>query len=217
MKRCTLSPSIFTPRKTQSWEPACSIESKYPLVSFQACLACAVKHKDGVLSPQARQIPQEDVALGLEQVDARQPCPAVENGFGRRGPFVRHQEISPIGWPLIDGAGNLLAKFPPAVELPRLICSRGEGQKGLQQMQLDHETHQEADDKTGGEETPVGRPGRINVMKHGTCEDEPGDVGRGGPVRLGHLAHGRGEAEEERERATTGRGGRGRPDAPSRD
>jgi len=46
-----------------------------PLVSPQARLVCAMQNEDGILSRQARQIPQEDVAFGLEEVDARQPCP----------------------------------------------------------------------------------------------------------------------------------------------
>src|SRR5512137_318549 len=107
-----------------------------------------MEHKDGVLSPQGRQIPQEDVSLGLEEVDARQPRPAVENGFGRRGSFVRHQEVSSIGRPLIDDTGNLLAKLPPTMELPSLIRSRGEGQKGLHEMHLDNKAQKETDDET---------------------------------------------------------------------
>jgi len=82
------------------------------------------------------------------------------------------------------------------MELPRLIRSRGEGQKGPHEVHLDDEAQKETDDETCGDEAPVSRPGRINLMVNGACKDESGDVGRGGPVRLGHLAHGRGEAEE---------------------
>ena len=110
-------------------------------ISLQARLACPVEHEDGVPPPQVREIPQEDIPFRLEEVQPRESGAAVKDGFGRRGPLVRHQEVSPIGWPLIDDAGNLPAKIPPAVELPCLIRSRGEGQKGLQQVHLDDKTH----------------------------------------------------------------------------
>jgi len=117
-----------------------------------------VEHEDGVLPSQCRQIPQEDVPFRLKEIQPRHARPAVEDGLGRRGPFVGNKDVAAFGWMLFDDAADLRTQITPAVKLPDLVLLGGDGKEGPGEMGLHHQTGRKAQGEAGGQQAAVEGP-----------------------------------------------------------